>query len=144
MKKKTDDTQVETSDAPATAAEPSDGNRLAWLGRALPTILVLGALATAGYWGHRTGWKIPAFSELTGNAPEAEAGWCAEHGVPASICVACIADLMPKGELHGWCKAHGVAECVWEHPDLAQVNQTPGVAQADLDRVESRPAADGV
>jgi cobalt-zinc-cadmium efflux system membrane fusion protein len=102
--------------------------------RAVPTVAVLTALAAIGYGGHHTGWKIPRFSQLTGHTEQRLEDWCAEHGVPESICVACNAELMPKRKLEGWCKAHGVAECVLDHAELAQLKQLPEAAEADLDR----------
>ncbi len=102
--------------------------------RVFPTLLVLLGVAALGYWGHHTGWEVPKFSELTGDAVEEEVDWCTEHGVPESICIACNADLMPKGRLYGWCREHGVAECVLDHPELAQLKKPPVVSQADLER----------
>ena len=81
------------------------------------------------------GQKIPKFSELNG-ASQHEEDWCAEHGVPESICVACNAELMPKGQLHGWCKDHGVAECVLQHPQLAQLKETPTLSTAEFERAQ--------
>lgn len=106
-----------------------------WSVRSAPPILVFGLLAAIGYWGHQNDWKIPAFSEMTGNGKPAVEGWCAEHGVPEEICISCNADLMPKGQLYGWCREHGVAECVLEHPELAQLKETPTISQQDLQRV---------
>lgn len=51
--------------------------------------------------------------------------WCSEHLVPASLCVACNDDLLPKRPEFGWCRKHGVAECVIDHPELAQVAGEP-------------------
>ena len=102
--------------------------------RFVPPIAVIGLLAAIGFWGHHYRWKIPAFSELTGNGKAAVEGWCDEHGVPQEICISCKAELMPKDRLHGWCKEHGVAECILEHPELAQLKETPAISQQDLDR----------
>jgi hypothetical protein len=77
--------------------------------RRIPTVIVFAALAGIAHWGHHHGWKIPRFSELSGQAPAAQAGWCDEHGVPEAICIACNAELMPKNKLHGWCREHSVA-----------------------------------
>ena len=104
--------------------------------RAVPTATVLILLGVIGYWGHYSGWMIPKFSELTGRATQREVDWCDEHGVPESICIACNADLMPKRELLGWCREHGVGECVLDHPERAQLAETPTVTPADLDRVK--------
>lgn len=57
--------------------------------RGLPTVLTLAVLAGVGYVGHRTGWKIPAASEVFGAGKEPREDWCGEHGVPESSCVIC-------------------------------------------------------
>ena len=36
--------------------------------------------------------------------------------------------------LYGWCKEHGVHECVLHHPEDAQLNETPDVSQTDFER----------
>ncbi|MEO8494257.1 MAG: efflux RND transporter periplasmic adaptor subunit, partial [Planctomycetota bacterium] len=119
-----------------------------WLLGAAPTIAVLLLLCAIGYWGHHSGWKIPKFSELTRQGEVAGVAWCEEHGVPEADCVACNAELMPKGKLYGWCKEHGVAECLLEHPELAQLKETPTISQQDLDRarralaIKDRPKND--
>ncbi len=41
---------------------------------------------------------------------------------------------MPKGALLGWCRVHGVAECVLENPELGQLKETPEVTERDLAR----------
>jgi len=102
--------------------------------RVLPTLLVIAALASLGYFGHHHGWQIPKFSELTGNGNVIGVAWCDEHGVPEEICIACNAELMPKGTLHGWCKEHGVHECVLDHPELMQLSEIPTITPLDFDR----------
>lgn len=120
---------------PAAQSHPAEKvGVLSWLVQSIPTALVFAMLASIGYWGHYHGWQIPKFSELSGNGSSEPADWCVEHGVPESICIACDADLMPKGKLHGWCQEHGVAECVLEHPEIAQLAETPVITQVDLDR----------
>jgi cobalt-zinc-cadmium efflux system membrane fusion protein len=101
--------------------------------RAVPNLLVLFALGGLGYWGCQTGWKVPKFSEATG-AAEAKDDWCEEHGVPESVCVECNPDLLPRPKAPGWCKVHGVHECLWEHPELAQTRATPKVTEAAVER----------
>ena len=100
--------------------------------RRIPTIVALAALVGIGYWGHHSGWKIPKFSELSGDRPAETVAWCTDHGVPEELCVACNANLMPKGKLHGWCSEHGVAECVLHHPEIAQLHDVYQVSPADL------------
>lgn len=119
-----------------------------WSARVLPPVVVFGLLAAVGYWGHHNEWKMPAFSELTGNEKVAGEPWCDAHGVPEAICISCNAHLMPKGELYGWCQEHGIAECILEHPDRAQLRETPTVSEEDLRRarvalaLKDRPAND--
>ena len=102
----------------------------------LSTLLVVGLLAGTAWWGHHHDWKLPKFSELVAGPPEPEEPWCQEHGVPEAICIACNPKLMPKGKLYGWCAEHGVHECVWEHPELAQLPEVPRIDPADLARVQ--------
>ena len=106
---------------------------LAPLARAVPTLLVLAALGALAWWGHRTGWTFPRFSALTGNGPAPKVDWCPEHSVPESQCVECNKDLLPQ-RTFGWCKTHGVHDCPWEHPEVAQLRATPSVTPADLER----------
>ncbi len=40
------------------------------IARQAPTVLVLGALAAAGFWGHTHHWKLPSFASLTGKEGE--------------------------------------------------------------------------
>lgn len=121
--------------SPAPANKPRHG-WLTWLGRTLPTVAVIAALGGLGFWGHRTGWKLPTFAELAGTAQSAADDWCEEHGVPESQCVNCNPDAFPKPNDYGWCKEHGVHNCPLHHPDVAQVEPRPSVEQADLQRAE--------
>ncbi len=103
------------------------------LGQSLPTVLVLVALAALGYGGHRAGWELPSFSQLTGQGSSVRPDWCAEHNVPESICIACNARLMPKAKLYHWCDEHGVSECALDHPELAQIVHVPETLTGDLE-----------
>ena len=87
-------------------------------------VLVLGSLLA---WGHRTGWTIPKFSSLTGHADDEQSDWCSEHNVPESQCVECNPDLLPKPKCLGWCNLHGVHDCPFCHPEVAQVQGQPQV-----------------
>ncbi|MCC6357380.1 MAG: efflux RND transporter periplasmic adaptor subunit [Phycisphaerales bacterium] len=116
--------------------------------RSVPTVLVLFALAGAGYWGHKNEWRAPKFASLFGsplptepedwcaehNVPESRcikchpelAGetakdWCKEHGVPESRCTICHPEILTKGVAGDWCKEHGVPEsnCTLCHPEIA-------------------------
>ncbi len=102
----------------------------------LSTLAVVGVLAALAWWGHHSDWTLPKFSELVAGPPAKEEPWCAEHGVPEAICIACNPKLMPKGKLYGWCAEHGVHECPWEHPQVAQLAQVPRIDPADLARVK--------
>lgn len=55
--------------------------------------------------------------------PVASADWCAEHGVPESICTRCNAKLIAEFKKKGdWCKEHGLPEsqCIECHPELKE------------------------
>jgi membrane fusion protein, heavy metal efflux system len=93
--------------------------------RSLPNLIVFGVLGGVLYIGHHTGWKMAKFSVLLGAASENEADWCSEHLVPESQCIECNIALMPKHKEFGFCRNHGVAECVICHPELAQVTGEP-------------------
>ncbi len=104
------------------------------MGSRWSTALVLVVLAGLAVWGHYSGWKLPKFSALFSAAPE-KADWCDEHGVPESICVQCSGNV-PNAKHYGWCRVHGVHDCPFEHPDVAQLKQPWQVTQADLDRAQ--------
>lgn len=89
------------------------------------TALMIATLGLIFYMGHRLEWKIPKFSELAGKTARSEDDWCKEHNVPESICVNCRTELMPKTTDHGWCMLHGVHNCLYEHPELAELKQAP-------------------
>ena len=105
-----------------------------WLFSSIPTAVVLVLMAGLGWWGHHTGWAMPKFSEIRGEATALPDDWCEEHGVPETMCVECNPDEYPQRELHGWCKVHGVHECPLHHPDVAQLKVTPEIEARDLDR----------
>lgn len=112
----------------------------------LPTIIVFLMLGGVMYLGHHTGWKLMAASELFGEVKHEQDDWCEEHLVPESVCIECDPSLFPKSEEYGFCKIHGVAECVIDHPDLAQVKREPQLPQYDtaaaisvLPRPENNP-----
>ena len=101
---------------------------------AIGPILVLAGFVAVFYYGHHNDWKIPKFSALTGSAEPLVSDWCEEHAVPESICVECDPTLMPRGPDYGWCPDHGVHNCTLEHPDVAQLKETPTVLANDLER----------
>jgi len=97
---------------------------------------VLLALAGLAWWGHQTGWTVPKFSSLLGNAPADRDDWCAPHAVPESQCVECNPKLLPRPPSYGWCKGHGVFDCPLEHPEVAQLQKPYRVTQADWQRAQ--------
>jgi cobalt-zinc-cadmium efflux system membrane fusion protein len=103
-----------------------------WLGRGVPTVVVLLCLGGLAAWGHHTGWKVPRFSALAGGTPAPEAAWCEEHNVPEAECVECNPALMPKGKEPPFCKKHGVPECPLDHPEIAQVKGQPRFPRYDV------------
>jgi cobalt-zinc-cadmium efflux system membrane fusion protein len=127
---------AESPAAPPPADPPGRARRalVAWVGRALPTSLVLLALGALAVWGHQTGWTVPKFSALVGNGPAEPDDWCAAHSVPESCCVECNAKLLARPPAYGWCAKHGVHDCPLEHPDVAQAQSPPRVGPGDLER----------
>lgn len=109
----------------------------------IPTLIVLGILGGIAWWGNHNGWRIPRFSEVSGNVEASGELWCDEHGVPEADCISCNADLMPRVELFGWCKEHGVHECVLDHPETSQLTEVPEITPEDFDRaaraIDARP-----
>jgi len=116
------------------SAEPPKKSALWSALAALPNLLILALLAAVGWWGHHSGWELPKFSRLAGTAVEGKDDWCAEHGVPESDCIECDASLMPRRKPHGWCKVHGVHECPFEHPEIAELKSPPTITPAMLER----------
>jgi multidrug efflux pump subunit AcrA (membrane-fusion protein) len=105
----------------------------AFLG-AVPNVAAFVLLAGVFYLGHQTGWKLPKMSALTAKEAPHPDDWCHEHLVPESQCVECQDDLLPKGPTYGFCRKHGVAECVIDHPELAQVTGEPQLPKYDVVR----------
>jgi cobalt-zinc-cadmium efflux system membrane fusion protein len=110
-----------------------DRSWLAWVRRGWPTALVLGFLGGLACWGHATGWTLPKFSELTAHGEAESEDWCKEHNVPESICVECVETLLPKIKTT-WCREHGINNCPLERPEIAQLQVTPQITKADLER----------
>lgn len=127
------------------------GERIIQSGGTLAVLVLLGGIA---FWGHRTGWKAPRFSQLwlksdpgpkedwceTHNVPKSrciacnpELGgadkkdWCKEHGVPESKCTVCHPEILTKGVAADWCKEHSIPEsqCTLCHPEIAVKGQAP-------------------
>jgi cobalt-zinc-cadmium efflux system membrane fusion protein len=115
------------SSQPNEAASKELSRRRNWLRifDVLPNLLVFSALGSVMYFGHHTGWKMPKMSELSGNNTAHVDDWCAEHLVPESLCIECQPKRYPKSKPFGFCREHGVAECVIHHPELAQVKGDP-------------------
>jgi multidrug efflux pump subunit AcrA (membrane-fusion protein) len=108
-----------------------------WVVRTIPTLLVLAALMGVGFAGHRSGWKVPKFSALIGHQVAEEEAWCLEHNVAEGVCVECLPALMPLGEDFGWCKHHGVHQCTYCHPEIAQLATVPAIDPQRLERAQT-------
>lgn len=102
----------------------------------IPTMLVLLGLAALAWWGHKTHWKLGAFSEMTGNHKDVEEDWCVEHGVAESECALCKPGLIDKPKSYGWCSVHGVYNCPWEHPEVAQTHSPPEITEEAKERAQ--------
>ncbi|TWT66387.1 efflux RND transporter periplasmic adaptor subunit [Allorhodopirellula solitaria] len=109
------------------------------LGAVGPTLVLLG-FAAVFYFGHSNDWRIPKFASVIGTATPESDDWCADHSVPASICVECNTGLMPPDEDFGWCNLHGVHNCVLDHPELAEANTLPSAEQLQDDRRRAETA----
>lgn len=120
----------------STAPAPSRLKFSQWVLHSVPTALVIAALVGIGVWGRATDWTIPKFSSLMGGAPAAEDAWCEDHNVPESICIECNKSLVAPEPDYGWCKEHGVANCPYEHPDVAQLKGVPAITADELDSAQ--------
>ncbi|MBL8765276.1 MAG: RND transporter [Phycisphaerae bacterium] len=96
-------------------------NRLALL---CLSMSLVAALSNAGCDSKKPSAAKPDTTKTAGTTEKAdEAEWCAEHGVPESICTKCnpklIADFKQKGD---WCKEHSVPEsqCIQCDPTLKE------------------------
>jgi cobalt-zinc-cadmium efflux system membrane fusion protein len=87
-------------------------------------------------WGHHTGWTLPKFSALIGDEKTEVADWCESHNVPESICVECNPALLQPQPEFGWCAKHGVMQCPFEHPELAQLKTPATITPAMLERAQ--------
>lgn len=126
---------------PSPAAPPAPtGGVLARVRAAVPTLVVVGVLGALAAWGQSMEWRMPSFSSLVGGEAAEGIPWCTDHNVPAGDCIECRADLVPKLQDHGWCKLHGIAQCPFEHPDVAQA-KTPEPLSAEDEARAARALA---
>jgi len=120
--------------APAAEAPPVAPARRTWrisVGNVVPNLVVFSMLAGVLCLGHYTGWKMPKLSDAFGTSSEKAEDWCSEHLVPESQCVECQVELLPKHAEFGFCRRHGVAECVICHPESAELNEPPKLPNYD-------------
>ncbi|HEX4146759.1 MAG TPA: efflux RND transporter periplasmic adaptor subunit [Pirellulales bacterium] len=101
------------------------------VGHAVPNLIVFSLLAGVLCLGHHTGWTMPKLAEILGTPAEQAEDWCTEHLVPESQCVECQVELLPKHAQFGFCRLHGVAQCVICHPECAEVNGPPQMPKYD-------------
>jgi membrane fusion protein, heavy metal efflux system len=98
------------------------------------TVVIVALIGALAFWGHSHDWKLPSFASLTKSSAKPVDDWCTEHNVPESQCIECNPELLAKPRDYGWCKIHGVAQCPLEHPDVAQLKETPVISTEDIDR----------
>jgi membrane fusion protein, heavy metal efflux system len=115
---------------------PVRGGTARSLLRGWPTLVVIGLLGVLAWAGHHVDWKVPSFAEVLGNHQKDKDDWCEQHAVPESECVECNPSLFARPEQYGFCEIHGVHQCPFEHPELAQLARCPTITQADLDRAQ--------
>jgi cobalt-zinc-cadmium efflux system membrane fusion protein len=116
------------------ATEPERTGIVQWLRQTVPTAIVVAGIVGLAVWGNATEWSMPKFSSLFGGEAKEAADWCDEHNVPESQCVECNKSLCPIGMDYGWCPVHGVMQCPFEHPDIAQLKTQPTITPAMLER----------
>lgn len=119
---------------PQTESRPMvDPQRRWWLTalKIIPNVAVFSLLGGVLYLGHHTGWKMPKVNEFLGTTNVVTRDWCSEHLVPESQCIECKPELFPKAKPFGFCREHGVAECIIHHPELAQVEGEPTLPKYD-------------
>jgi cobalt-zinc-cadmium efflux system membrane fusion protein len=106
--------------------------------RGIPTAIVLVALAAVAWFGHRHEWKVPKYSELVqlATSKPAEKEFCEEHSVLEGYCIECNTKLAPKPHDYGWCQEHGISQCIYHHPELAQVANPLPLSPEDVARIE--------
>lgn len=124
---------------PLSHADPQSAtrqlkSRWMFLFKGIPNLVVFSLLGGVLYLGHHTGWKMPKMSMLLGTSTVHADDWCSEHLVPESQCVECKPALYPKPKSFGFCREHGVAECVIHHPQLAQLTEKPRLPKYDTAR----------
>lgn len=120
----TNSSQDPRNPEPQTPAADADdgrkGGRVRTLFGYVPTILAFAAIGGIAYWGHRTGWKAPKFSEVANKTgTQQKEDWCEEHGVPDSRCIKCHPELV-GANMKDWCPEHGLPEskCTICHPEI--------------------------
>jgi membrane fusion protein, heavy metal efflux system len=123
--------RVPPSIPPSVHQGPPRGGWRSALRVGTENLLVFAMLGGLLVFGHHTGWKLPSASHRPAVADAQADDWCTEHLVPESICVECNERLLPKPKEFGFCHTHGVAECVIDHPELAQVNGKPRLPRYD-------------
>lgn len=102
--------------------------------RAVPAAVALAGLVGVVLLAQQASWKLPKASALGGAEVREADDWCAEHGVPESVCVECRPRLLPAPPHGGWCKEFGVHDCPFCDPSVAQTPRPTSVTPAELDR----------
>jgi membrane fusion protein, heavy metal efflux system len=101
----------------------------------IPTLVVVSAALAIGWWGHTNHWQMPTFAQLRGEVPEVK-DWCPTHNIAESECVECDPSLMLRPKERGWCRVHGVAECVTCRPELSHGANSASVSEAEYERIQ--------
>jgi cobalt-zinc-cadmium efflux system membrane fusion protein len=101
----------------------------------LPSFLVLVLLVGVGWWGFTYEWNLKKFQERVFGKKVEESDRCGPHDLPEDLCVLCNPHRWPADPDFGWCKDHGVYNCAFDHPELAQLGETPTVTDAERTRV---------
>jgi cobalt-zinc-cadmium efflux system membrane fusion protein len=101
------------------------------------TLVAVAGLVGLMYWGHENGWQLGNLNPWAKEEAQEKDDWCEAHRVPESICIECHPEKAPISASFGWCQEHGVTNCLWEHPELAQVSPPPMITPADRERARA-------
>jgi cobalt-zinc-cadmium efflux system membrane fusion protein len=110
------------------------GSPWGFIRRNAGSIVVVAVLGGVAWWGHATDWTLPKFSALLGGDSSGDAEWCDAHGVPEGDCIECNVSLHPDAQDYAFCTMHGVPQCLFEHPDVAETPEPITITEADRER----------
>lgn len=113
---------VSVIDSPSSSQQgqesPPRESVVGWLRATVPTGLVIVVLAGLAYWGHHTDWNFGGKQDRA-QTPASEPIQVLEGNDTPS---------------RAWCPKHGVHDCPFENPELAQTEKPAVIVPEDLER----------